>query len=302
MRDRGHTRVGLRVLIVVALLALACRAGLAQIGPRYVIDATPAAPGAHAAGAAASAGQQGRVLLAGKGMALVRVLGVDVLVLSADAEAYNVDELGAWPAADLLLLTPASAGRYEGLAPLSPLRGMPVVVAEPGGAVLIGPGGDVLSASASAAASASPSATATATATAAVGDRPRIYPLQTWDALHLRKGKTQLRVTALPGQAGTSGVAGFMLDAGNSRISYRVYVSCAALEAGEAAMLPQRVPGADLALLPGHNPPHVLPLLRDADVRASRKGKGVDAERHDDAGAQPVALTAAGQLLQPRRH
>jgi hypothetical protein len=53
----------------------------------------------------------------------------------------------------------------------------------------------------------------------------QLYPMQVWNALDLRKQNTRLRVTAMAGVPGTRGVAGFMLELGNSRSSYRVYVS-----------------------------------------------------------------------------
>lgn len=244
-------RYGLRAVIVMALLALGCRVGLAQIGPRYVIElegAAQAAPGAP-----------GRVQLAGKGLALIHFQGLTILTVGADADACSAEAARQWPAADLLLVTPASSGHYGGVAPLASLDKLPVIVAEP-------------------------VATGLASAKSALR-RPPFYPMQTWDTLHLRKGKTRLRVTALPGAPGTVNVAGFMLEVGNSWASYRLYVSCEPLGADAAGTLAQRLPGADLALLP--DPDRQAPLLL-ALQRAARPAA---------VAAKPAALTEAGQAF-----
>lgn len=250
----GHS-YGWRAVIVVALLALGCKVGLAQIGPRYVIELEGAAPVAPAA--------PGRVQLAGKGLALIHFQGLSILTVGADADAYSAEAVRQWPAADLLLVTPAGSGRYGGVAPLASLSKLPVIVAEP-------------------AAASSPMEGA---------DAPRFYPMQTWDTLHLRKGKTRLRVTALPGEPGTANVAGFMLEVGNSWASYRLYVSCEQLGADEAGALAQRLPGADLALLP--DPERKAPLLL-ALQRAARPAAGNVA---GNAAAKPAALTEAGHAF-----
>jgi hypothetical protein len=68
----------------------------------------------------------------------------------------------------------------------------------------------------------------------------------------------------MPGAPGTAQVAGFVLELGNARASYRVYLSCAPLADEELQMLPARLPGADLALLPvlAQPAPQLLPLRR----------------------------------------
>jgi len=240
-------RYGWRAVMVVILLALVCRWGVAQIGPRYVIEL----PGSSTADA-----EQGRVQLAGRGLALIRFQGLRILAVDADAEAYSQEAVRDWPAADLLLVTPASSGRYDGLAPLQALRDrMPVIVAEPaGGAAPL-----VLAA-----------------------NGPQLYPMQVWNTLDLRKYGSRLRITAMPGGAGTTSVAGYLLEVGNGRASYRLYVSCARLSDGEAAGLAQRLPGADLALLPAREAPRVLLLNRGAP-----------------AASGPTVLTAAGQAFRP---
>ena len=242
--------VGLGAVAVALLLALVCEAGLAQMGPRYVIDA--------AAGAGADVGgpARGSVQLAGKGLALIRFRGLRVLAVGTDADAYSAESVRDWPAADLVLVTPANVGRYDGLAPLAALRRLPVILVEPSDSATVPP-------------------------LPAPGDGPRYYPMQTWDALHLRKGKgrsqdkTWLRVTAVPGRPGTAHVAGFVLEMGNRQTSYRLYVSCETLAADDIEALSRRLPGADLALLPARDGPRLLPLRR--------------AET-----GEPAALTAAG--------
>lgn len=224
----------MRAVMVVILLALVCRWGVAQIGPKYVIEL-------RGQGGAATAGMaQGRVQLVGHGLALVRFQGLSLLVVDADGEAYSEDAARAWPEADLLLVLPASAGHYAGIAPLQALRnGAPVIVGEVDAAPVSAGG-------------------------------PQLYPMQVWNALDLRKQNTRLRVTAMAGGAGAAAIAGYMLEMGNSRSSYRLYVSAAEAAAAELA---QRMPGADLALVAG---PSLLRLNRGAPSGA------------------PAALTAAG--------
>ena len=253
----GHS-YGWRAVIVVALLALGCKVGLAQIGPRYVIELEGAAPVAPAA--------PGRVQLVGKGLALIHFQGLSILTVGADADAYSAEAVRQWPAADLLLVTPAGSGHYGGVAPLASLGKLPVIMVEPVAAGL---------------------ASASSRLEATAADAPQFYPMQTWDTLHLRKGKTRLRVTALPGQPGTANVAGFMLEVGNSWASYRLYVSCEQLGADEAGALALRLPGADLALLP--DPERQAPLLL-ALQRAARPAAG-------NVAAKPAALTEAGHAF-----
>lgn len=262
----------MRLLVMVLLLALVCRWGVAQVGPRYVIEVP---------GAAAAASSQGQVQLAGKGLVLVRFQGLRVLMLAQDAEAYCQEAVADWPAADLILVLPASAGRYDGLAPLRALRtDVPVIVAESighgedggggeeavGGEKTVGGEGGVRRAS---------------LARAASSLVPRLYPMQPWHALELRKHGARLRVTALPGAAGTVAVAGYLLEVGNQRVAYRLYAGGAD---DEAATLAQRLPGADLALLPGRDGAQLLALNRGKPVQTP-----------------PAALTAAGYAFTARR-
>jgi hypothetical protein len=229
----------MRTWIVVAVLALACSWGVAQIGPRYVIEL-------RAKDGATVGMAQGRVQLAGRGMALIRFQGLTLLTVDADTQAFSQEASAEWPAADLVLVTPPAEGRYFGLAPLLTMGGKarPVIIPRaPGQTITVS--GDL-----------------------------QLYPMEAWETLNVRKSNTRLRVTAMAGAPGKSAVAGFMLEVGNSRSSYRVYVSC---EDGETAALAQRLPGADLALLPARGAPRLLALNRGAP------GQG-----------GPAALTTAG--------
>lgn len=240
-------RNGGRALGTVLLLALVCRLGMAQVGPRYALELPAAGLGAALAG---------QLRLPGQGLALIDYQGLRILTLAADAAAYSADAAPGWPAADLVLLTPATQSRYGGLAPLAGVGALPVIVSEPA----LHMAGAVLPANSSA----------------------RLYPLQVWDALQLRKGKVRLRVTAMAGQPGSAELGGFLLDFGQGRAAYRIYVSCAPLEAAELAALAVRLPGADLALLPEGVAPRLLALGRGGP-------------------AQPVLAEAGGYRLAPPR-
>lgn len=273
----GHGAV-----LVAFLLALVCKVGLAQIGPRYVID-VKAAAGVAIVGAA-----QGSVQLVGKGLALIRFQGLRLLTVDADADAYSAEAVRDWPAVDLVLVTPASAGRYGGLAPLAALRGLPVVLVEPSSSATVPP-----------MPSPSPSPTP------GRNDGPHYYPMQTWDSLHMRKGrgkgkdKAWLRVTAMPGQPGTAHVAGFVLEMGNSRTSYRLYVSCEAVADDEIEGLALRLPGVDLVLLPARDGPQLLPLRRARSAAGTpANDAGLAAEQ---LAARPAALTVAGYAFRAIR-
>ena len=276
---------GLRAVMVVALLALVCKAGLAQIGPRYLIEIKEAGGGGSAASRGYKPGQ-GRVQLVGKGLVLIRFQGLRLLTVGADADAYSAESVRHWPAVDLVLVTPPNVGRYAGLAPLAALRRLPVILVEPAGGMTVPPLASSLSSLSEAAAAGS-------------DDGPRYYPMQTWDALHLRMGKgkgndkTWLRVTAMPGLPGTSHVAGFVLEMGDSRASYRVYISCEALEAVEIKGLSQRLPGADLALLPAGDAPRLLTLRRATSAVAKAPAQSVNGLAVESA-VELATLTAAG--------
>jgi len=204
---RNH--YGWRAVLVLLLFALGCRLGIAQIGPRYVLDLP--APG----GAAKAAGK-GQVQMLGRGMMLLRFQGLSLLMLNADVQ--DDDSGKRWPAVDLVVAT-SSRGWQEGCRALIQLAGhrqLPMIVAEAEG---------------------SPPAAAPC------------YPMQAWDALHLRKGKVRLRATAMAGPAGVPGVGGFMLDLGDSHLTYRVYLSAEqSLSEPELNTLLERLPGADMVV------------------------------------------------------
>lgn len=259
----------MRLILVVVLLALVCRWGVAQVGPRYVVEV----PGTAAAAAAAVA-SQGSVQLAGKGLVLIHFQGLSILVVEADAEAYCQEAAADWPAADLLLLLPASAGRYDGLAPLRALRdGMAVIVPEPASR---GAADGVASTGAQGVATAGVVAGGIGGAATSLPSGPRLYPMQPWNTLELRKQAARLRVTAMPGRPGTAALAGYLLEVGNTRASYRVY---AGGTEDETAQLAQRLPGADLALVPGAAP---------GSTQLLALNRGMPAK------TPPAALTAAG--------
>lgn len=233
-RNRGGVGAA---LVVALLLALGCRLVLAQIGPRYAVELRQQT-------AVPAMGKQGKIELAGKGLTSIRYGGLTILAVGADAEDYSAAAASHWPAADLLIVSPAVTGRYSGLAPLAALHGLNVVLPEPGGEMTMPPG-------------------------------PRFYPMHTWDTLQLRKGQALLRVTAMPGPPGRAQVAGFVLELGHGRASYRVYISCAPLDDGEMDALPERLPGADLAVLPvlAQPAPRLLALRgRQAPVTLTRAG------------------------------
>jgi L-ascorbate metabolism protein UlaG (beta-lactamase superfamily) len=72
-----------------------------------------------------------------------------------------------------------------------------------------------------------------------------LYPLETWDALEARQGSLRLRLTRMPEPA-----AGAMLDfAGAGGAPYRIYVSGSAMARDDIDAIPERFPGADMALL-----------------------------------------------------
>ncbi|NGZ88209.1 hypothetical protein [Duganella aceris] len=239
---------GWRAAGAAVAMALGAQLVVAQIGPRHAAaDEAEVRP--------ASASGLGRVELAGDGLTLIRFQGMAILAVAADAEAFSKEAVPDWPVADLLLLTP---GRYRGLAPLKALRSrMPVIVAGQHGATTVAPPG-----------------------------LQQLHAMQAWNTFDLNKrdGRrgTRVQLTALPGAPGTQDVAGFMLELGDRKASYRVYVSCEELDGEALAGLPRRLPGADLVLLPTRHAPQLLVLQRA--VRAV---------------GEPAPLTAAGYAFKP---
>lgn len=76
-----------------------------------------------------------------------------------------------------------------------------------------------------------------------------LYELDTWDALEVDKGAARLRLTVMPGAQGTQESLTTLLDFGASGPgAYRIVIG-GAMTSGEVALIPQRFPGANLALL-----------------------------------------------------
>lgn len=88
-----------------------------------------------------------------------------------------------------------------------------------------------------------------------------VYPLDTWEGITVRKGDTRLRLTSLPDTHGMRPEAmALMLDFGPA---CRVYVHGAALSRDEIGMIPQRFPGARLALLREAGTPLLLTVAQN---------------------------------------
>ena len=85
-----------------------------------------------------------------------------------------------------------------------------------------------------------------------------VYPLDTWEGMTIRKGDTRLRVTSMPDPGGMRpAMMAAMLDFGPS---CRVLVNHGDLSAVEIGLIPQRFPGARLALLRHAGAPLLLAL------------------------------------------
>ena len=65
--------------------------------------------------------------------------------------------------------------------------------------------------------------------------------LPVWEAVQLQKGRSSLRLTALPDQAA-------MLDFSGSAGTCRIYIGGRAMQDEEIGLIPQRFPGADAVL------------------------------------------------------
>lgn len=234
----------------LVLLALLCRVVIAEAGPRHVI----VLPELASASPPALAARQGVLTPLAHGLLLIRYENLAILALSAegaaDAGAHDGQAVSHWPRADLLLVLPAGNGRYQSVAPLARLHGLAVVMAAP------------------------------APAPAAALPGPALYPLHTWEALALRKGRSALRVTAMQGEPGNAEVAGFMLELGGNRAAVRLYLTGQVLGAGQRQAISARMPGMDFALIPAGEP-------------ASWLLQG--------AGGAPAALTADGYRFTARK-
>jgi hypothetical protein len=88
-----------------------------------------------------------------------------------------------------------------------------------------------------------------------------VYPLETWEGITIRKGDTRLRLTSMPDPRGMRPeVMAAMLDFGPA---CRVLVNHAELSAFEIGLIPQRFPGARLALLRQAGTPLLLAMEKD---------------------------------------
>ena len=86
-----------------------------------------------------------------------------------------------------------------------------------------------------------------------IGSMRRSLPL--WSAFELIKGRTRLRITALPGP---DEAPALLLDFGEA--DYRIVIPAATIERPAYSLLAQRFPGADLALLLQDGRRVMLPL------------------------------------------
>jgi hypothetical protein len=88
-----------------------------------------------------------------------------------------------------------------------------------------------------------------------------VYPLDTWEGMTVRKGDTRLRVTSMPAPLGMRPTRmAAMLDFGPS---CRVLVNHGDLSATEIGLIPQRFPGARVALLRQSGAPLLLQMAKD---------------------------------------
>ncbi|MBB3220292.1 hypothetical protein [Pseudoduganella umbonata] len=88
-----------------------------------------------------------------------------------------------------------------------------------------------------------------------------VYPLDTWEGITVRKGGTRLRVTSMPDPLGARpALLAAMLDFGPS---CRVLVNHGDLSATEIGLIPQRFPGARMALLRHAGTPLLLAMEKD---------------------------------------
>lgn len=88
-----------------------------------------------------------------------------------------------------------------------------------------------------------------------------VYPLDTWEGIAIRKGDTRLRLTSMPDPRGMRpATLAAMLDFGPA---CRVLVNHGELSAFEIGLIPERFPGARLALLRQDGTPLLLAMAQD---------------------------------------
>ncbi|MES2074854.1 MAG: hypothetical protein V4462_04470 [Pseudomonadota bacterium] len=271
-----HWSAALGLLLMGALLLMAVLLELAGEAQRHMVAAPPAMRLLPAV-TAAPAGP-GSVAVQPDGTALIRFFGMTVL-------AGNVKFPAAMPAAptegiDLIVLPQVEQAQLDWLGGLA-RRGGAVAAGSDGGSragrgVDNGVGGDVGSGAASGAADGGGTRAGRADIVAAEAAAARlrqagvagVRALPLWQALELRKGKVALRLTAMPGRRTAELRGGFMLDFSSGRTFYRIYLSGEAMAAEDVAELPQRFPGAQLALLQADDAP-ILATLQDEAGGAS---------------------------------
>ncbi|TWI40181.1 beta-lactamase family protein [Pseudoduganella flava] len=161
----------------------------------------------------------GAVQFVGKATVLVRVRGLAVLV-DPGSDDGTADAWQAAQLADVVLLSQPDAPA------LAAWSARPVVAMTGTAAVLRGQGWQ------------------------------SVYPLDTWEGITIRKGDTRLRLTAMPDPRGMRpATLAAMLDFGPA---CRVLVHHGALANDDIALIPQRFPGARLALLRQDGTPSLL--------------------------------------------
>jgi hypothetical protein len=182
----------------------------------------------------------GTIRFIGTATVLVRVRGLAVLIDPDDSVAPA--DLAA---ADLVLLSQPGPekGAEPGSEPISEPVSKPV--AQPSAAAPSWRSHPVVS---------------MASMAARLRDRglARVYPLDTWEAVAVRKGAARLRLTSMADLRGTRpAVMAAMLDFGPA---CRLLVHQAALAPAEIALLPQRFPGMRQAVLRQDGTPLLLSM------------------------------------------
>jgi hypothetical protein len=173
----------------------------------------------------------GTIHFLGTATALVRVRGLAILIDPGEEGGPAVQAL---PHVDVVLLSQPAAGAMHH----SPWSGTPVVTMA-----------------------------TMAQHLRAQGYRS-VYPLETWEAITIRKGDTRLRLTSMPDARGMRPAAmAAMLDFGPA---CRVFVHNAALSRDEIGMIPQRFPGARLALLRQDGTPLLLSMADGGEAKSQR--------------------------------
>ena len=263
-----HWSAALALLLMGALLLMAVLLELAGEAQRHMVAAPPAMRLLPAV-TVAPAGP-GSVVVQPDGTALIRFFGMTVL-------AGNVKFPAAMPAApiedvDLIVLPQVEQAQLDWLGGLA-RHGGAVAAGSDGGSgagrgVDHGVGGGAASGAADGGGSRAGRADIVAAEAAATRLRQAgvagVRALPLWQALELRKGSVALRLTAMPGRRTAELRGGFMLDFSSGRTFYRIYLSGEAMAAEDVAELPQRFPGAQLALLQADDAPILATLQDDA--------------------------------------